>query len=118
MSLPPALPPLRPLSPDISTAGQLDAAAMAALAQAGFKSVINNRPDHEGGLDQPTSAAIEVAAKAAGLTYVHQPVGPAYQSPEDVAQFRDLLATLPRPILAFCRTGTRCGKLFVAATAG
>ena len=111
-----SLPPLRPLSPDISTAAQLDASAMAALAQAGFRSVINNRPDHEGGPDQPTSAALEMAAKAAGLTYVHLPVGPAYQSPEEVAQFQSLMTALPKPILAFCRTGTRSGKLFIAAT--
>ena len=109
-----SLPDLRPLSPDLSVAPQLDAAAMAALAAAGFKSVINNRPDFEGGPDQPPSAAIETAAKAAGLTYVHLPVNPAVQSPQEVAQFRELLSTLPKPILAFCRTGTRCGKLFAA----
>lgn len=109
-----SLPDLRPLSPDLSVAPQLDAAAMAALAAAGFKSVINNRPDFEGGPDQPSSAAIEAAAKAAGLAYVHLPVNPAVQSPQEVAQFRELLNTLPKPILAFCRTGTRCGKLFAA----
>jgi sulfide:quinone oxidoreductase len=29
-----------------------------------------------------------------------------------------LLAELPKPILAFCRTGTRSGKLYRAATGG
>lgn len=110
-----SLPDLRPLSPDLSVAPQLDEAAMAALAAAGFKSVINNRPDFEGGPDQPASVAIEAAARAVGLSYVHLPVNPAVQSPQEVAQFRELLATLPKPILAFCRTGTRCGKLFAAA---
>jgi uncharacterized protein (TIGR01244 family) len=109
------LPPLNNLSPDVCTTAQLDAAAMAALAQAGFKSVINNRPDHEGGADQPTSAELESAARAAGLAYAHLPVAPGYQSPEEAARFRDLLDTLPRPIVAFCRTGTRSGKLFQAA---
>jgi len=46
-------------------------------AQAGFKSVINNRPDFEGGPDQPTNASIEAAAKAAGLRYAFLPVQPA-----------------------------------------
>ena len=109
-----SLPDLRPLSPDLSVAPQLDAAAMAALAAAGFKSVINNRPDFEGGPDQPPSAEIEAAAQAAGLAYVHLPVNPAVQSAQEVGQFRELLGTLPKPILAFCRTGTRCGKLFAA----
>ena len=111
-----SLPPLRPLSADISATSQLEPAALTLLAQAGFKSVINNRPDHEGGADQPTSAAIEAAAAAAGLIYAHLPVAPGYQSPEEIARFRELLDALPKPMLVFCRTGTRSGKLFQAAT--
>jgi uncharacterized protein (TIGR01244 family) len=42
-------------------------------------------------------------------------VNPAVQSAEEVAQFRALVSTLPKPVVAFCRTGTRCGKLFQAA---
>lgn len=110
-----SLPPLQPLSAHVSAAPQLEAAAMALVARAGFKSVINNRPDHEGGADQPTSAAIETAALAAGLSYRHLPVAPGYQSPDEIARFRELIDTLPKPILAFCRTGTRSGKLFQAA---
>jgi len=107
---------VQPLSPDVSVAPQLGPEAMAALAEAGYKSVINNRPDFEGGPGQPTSTAIEEAAKAAGLAYAFLPVAPGYQSPEEIARFAELLATLPRPILAFCRSGTRSGKLFRAAT--
>jgi uncharacterized protein (TIGR01244 family) len=104
------------LSADVCVAPQLGPEAMAAAADAGFKSVINNRPDFEGGPNQPTHAAIEAAAEAAGLVYVFLPVAPGYQSPEEIARFAELLATLPKPILAFCRTGTRSGKLFRAAT--
>jgi len=110
--------PVQPLSPDLSVAPQLGPDAMAALADAGYKSVINNRPDFEGGPDQPTHAAIEAAARAAGLAYAYLPVAPGLQTPEEVARFAQLLAELPRPIVAFCRTGTRSGKLFRAATGG
>ena len=106
------------LSPDVCVAPQLGPEAMQALADAGFKSVINNRPDFEGGPDQPTNASIEEAAGAAGLAYAFLPVAPGYQSPEEIARFAELMASLPRPILAFCRTGTRSGKLFRAATGG
>ena len=109
-------PVVRPLSADVCVAPQLDPSAMAWAAQQGFRSVINNRPDFEGGPDQPTSASLEAAALAAGLRYVHLPVSPAVQAPEDIARFGELLASLPTPILAFCRTGTRSGKLFHAAT--
>ena len=105
------------ITPDFSVSPQLEASAMAQAAAAGFKSVINNRPDFEGGPDQPTSAAVEAAAIAAGLEYRHLPVNGAYQSPEEIAAFRALLDSLPKPILAFCRSGARSTRLFNAASA-
>ena len=90
---------------------------MAEAARAGFRSVINNRPDFEHGPDQPTNAAIEAAARAVGLEYRFLPVQSAYQSPEDVAAFARLLAELPRPILVFCRSGARSARLFALAQA-
>jgi uncharacterized protein (TIGR01244 family) len=108
-------PNVQQLSVDLCVAPQLDPSAMAWAAGAGFKSVINNRPDFESGPDQPTSGTIEQAAKAAGLAYAHLPVSPGHQSAEEIALFAHLLATLPKPILAFCRSGARSGKLFRAA---
>jgi uncharacterized protein (TIGR01244 family) len=109
-------PQVQQLSADVCVAAQLEPAAMAWAAQNGFKSVINNRPDFEGGPDQPTSAVMEAAAQAAGLQYAFLPVNGAYQSPEEIARFADLLKALPKPILAFCRSGARSGKLYRAAT--
>lgn len=106
------------LSDTLSVSPQLDPAAMADVATAGFRSVINNRPDHEGGPDQPTHASLEAAAVAAGLGYAFLPVNPQVQTPEEVAKFAELLEKLPKPVLAFCRTGTRSGKLWRAATGG
>jgi uncharacterized protein (TIGR01244 family) len=110
--------PLRQLGADVCVAPQLQPEAMAELARAGFRSVVNNRPDFEHGPDQPTSAQIEAAARAAGLEYRHLPVDGGYQSPEQIAAFGALLRELPRPLLAFCRSGARSTRLFVAATAG
>ena len=89
---------------------------MAEAARAGFRSVVNNRPDFEHGPQQPTNAAIEAAARAAGLEYRFLPVESAYQSPEEIAAFAQLLKDLPRPILAFCRSGARSTRLYMAAT--
>ena len=98
-------------------APQLTPEAMAAAAEAGFKAVLNNRPDMEGGPEQPTSAAIEAAAKAAGLEYAYLPVSGGYQSPEEIARCAELLKSLPRPLLMFCRSGARSTKLFMQAQA-
>src|SRR6478609_9534351 len=106
--------PIRAIAPDVCVAPQLTPDAMAEAARAGFRSVVNNRPDFEHGPDQPTSAQIEAAARSAGLEYRHFPVDGAYQSPEQIAGFAELLATLPRPVLLFCRSGARSTKLFMA----
>ncbi|KQV48049.1 hypothetical protein ASC95_18920 [Pelomonas sp. Root1217] len=107
--------PMQAIAPDICAAPQLTPEAMAEAAVMGFKSVVNNRPDFEHGPDQPTSAAIQAAAEAAGLEYRHLPVAGGYQSPEEIAAFADLLAELPRPLLVFCRSGARSTRLFLQA---
>ena len=108
--------PLHAVAPDVCVAPQLTPEAMAEAARQGFKSVVNNRPDYEEGPEQPTNASIEAAARAAGLQYAFLPVQGGYQSPEEIEAFAKLLTELPRPILAFCRSGARSTRLFVAAT--
>jgi uncharacterized protein (TIGR01244 family) len=108
--------PLRPVADDVFVAPQLNPESMSEAARAGIRSVINNRPDFEHGPNQPTSAQIEAAARAAGLEYRFLPVNGTYQSPQEIAAFAALLRELPRPILAFCRSGARSTRLFVAAS--
>jgi len=107
--------PSHRLDDQMAVAPQLTPEAMAAAAAAGYRSVINNRPDYEGGPDQPTNAAMEAAARAAGLQYAFLPVASGYQSPEEIAAFADLMKTLPRPVLVFCRSGTRSARLYMQA---
>jgi len=109
-------PALQTVGDGVCVAPQLDAGAIAWAAAQGFRSIINNRPDFEGGADQPTNEVLRAAAHQAGLRYEFLPVSPALQTPEEIARFAKLLDELPRPILAFCRTGTRSGKLYRAAT--
>ena len=107
--------PLHAIDAQVCVAPQLHPEAMAEAARAGFRSVVNNRPDHEGGPGQPTSAQIEAAARAAGLEYRYLPVQSAFQSPQDVAAMAALAAELPRPMLLFCRSGARSARLYQAA---
>ncbi len=117
MNSPPAL-ITRQIAADVSVASQLLPEAMAEAARAGFKSVVNNRPDSEDGPDQPSNAEMAGAARAAGLEYRFLPVDGSYQSPEEIAAFAQLLRELPRPLLAFCRSGARSTRLYVAAVSG
>lgn len=103
------------MTQSIGFAGQLYPDQMQEVAERGFKTVINNRPDFEEGPQQPTAAQMQAAAEAQGLQYVHQPVVSGAITEDDVRRFAELLNTLPKPVLAFCRTGNRCNNLYQLA---
>lgn len=107
-----SLPAPKKVTDDLYVGPQLVASQMAALKAAGFASVINNRPDGEGGPDQPTSAELEAAATGAGLVYRHLPVSPRDQLDADARRMVALVAELPHPTFAFCRTGARAEALY------
>jgi sulfide:quinone oxidoreductase len=95
----------------VSVSPQITAADIAAIANAGFRSVICNRPDGEGA-DQPTFEEIEAAAKDQGLEAHYRPVVSGKVQDADAASFDTLLESLPKPVLAYCRTGTRSATLW------
>ncbi len=97
------------------TLGQIDPSHLAQIAQLGYKTVINNRPDGEGGPDQPTSASIQAEAERLGLNYVYHPVVAGAFTPAQVQEMARLLKTLPGPVLAFCRSGARSTNLYQLA---
>lgn len=99
------------LSDDLSVSPQIVPAEMAAIKAAGYKSIICNRPDGESA-DQPTFSQIGAAAKAAGLTARYLPIVPGGVSSADSEAFAGLMAQLPKPVLAFCRSGMRSSTLW------
>lgn len=107
--------PVRAVTPEFYVAAQLAPTDMAGAAAMGFKTVINNRPDLEGGADQPASASMQAAAEAAGLRYVFLPVVAGAITPEQAASMKQALASAQAPVLAFCRSGARSTQLFMLA---
>lgn len=105
------------LTPTLAVAGQITPAEVAQIAAEGYSAILNNRPDGEEP-GQPTAAAVEAAARAAGLAYIHQPVVGTNITPADVETFGRLLEATPGKILAHCRTGTRCTMLWLLSQAG
>jgi uncharacterized protein (TIGR01244 family) len=100
-----------------ATAPQISPQDMAAIAAHGFHTVINNRPDGEGGSEQPSSAAMAQAAQAAGLAYHYLPVISGQITHAQVQQFAALLKAAPGPVLAFCRSGVRSTNIWSMALA-
>lgn len=109
--------PVHRLTPAFGVAGQLQAADITVLAAQGWRSLFCNRPDGEAA-DQPASTELAQAAVAHGLAWRHLPVVSGQWRDADVAAFAEALRTLPAPVLAFCRSGTRSIHLWALAMAG
>ena len=102
------------MSHQVSFAGQITPEQVQEIADQGFKTIINNRPDGEAP-DQPTSADIEVAAKAAGLAYKEISFAGSELNLQHVEDFADYFNQAEQPVLMFCRTGNRSNGLYEAA---
>jgi uncharacterized protein (TIGR01244 family) len=108
---------IRKITEELSVAPQIRADDVSAIAAAGFRAVICNRPDGESS-DQPCCEDIEAAVKAAGMAWRMQPVRSGGVTQADADAFGALMAQLPKPVLAYCRSGTRCATLWCLSEAG
>jgi sulfide:quinone oxidoreductase len=102
---------LHKLNDDLTVAGQIDPAEIPLLAAQGIRSIICNRPDGEVP-GQPPFSAVRQAAAEAGIRTLHLPVVSNAIGEEDVTSFGKALDELPKPILAYCRSGTRSAVLW------
>ncbi|HEY1797411.1 MAG TPA: TIGR01244 family sulfur transferase [Stellaceae bacterium] len=102
----PSLPPLAELAPGLSAAGKLDRADIEALADAGVKTIVNNRPDGEDPGQLPAADARKLA-ESRGIAYHHIPFTAATLTKAQVDEFAATLASAKGPIVAHCRSGTR-----------
>jgi sulfide:quinone oxidoreductase len=80
-----------PLSETLSVAGQISPADLRAIATAGVKSIVCNRPGGESS---------------------------GQFSPQDGREFGDLVNQLLGPVLAYCRSGMRSATLWALSQAG
>lgn len=95
----------------LSVTGQVSIDDLTGIAAAGYKSIICNRPDYEGGAAQPASEELEAMARSLDITFVYLPVRIGAISAERAEAFQKLKAELPKPILAFCGSGRRATAL-------
>lgn len=108
---------LRQITPGFAVSPQLAPEDFAAAAAAGFRTIINNRPDDE---IEPDLWADEMArmAAAAGLAYRYIPYYSGNLTPDLVTRFEAALRDCEGPVLAYCRSGTRSCYLWAMAMAG
>lgn len=108
---------IKSLSSDLSVAAQISPQDVDAIAAAGFRTLINNRPNGESP-DQTDSETIASISQSAGLDYQYQPVVSGGFTLQDVEEFGQLLEQAEKPVLAYCRSGTRCTMLWALSQAG
>lgn len=97
---------IRKLSPTYSVSPQIDPEDISAIADAGFGTIICNRPNAEIPPSHHDSVIAEMAEKA-GLTFVVLPVTHQSMTPELVTQQYDVISNAAAPVLAYCASGTR-----------
>lgn len=109
--------PNKKITDALTVGEQITVADIPEIVAAGFRAVVCNRPDGEGP-DQPGFEEIESAAKAAGLDTLYLPVVSGKVTDEDAAAFGKAMEALPKPVFAYCRTGTRSTTLWALSEAG
>lgn len=97
---------IRQLSNELSVSSQIGLADLAVLKASGFRAIVCNRPDGEGA-DQPGFSEFEQAVQALGLEARYLPAESGKVTDAQGETFGKLMAELPKPVLAFCRTGMR-----------
>lgn len=105
------------INDDLSVSPQLHLADIAQLKELGFKTIICNRPDNESE-DQIDMLSIGDAAQKHNMGFIYQPVISGAVSDAQVQAFKTTIENAEKPILAYCRSGTRCSILWALSMAG
>lgn len=108
---------IRPLSPNYAVSPQIGVEDISAIADAGYKTIICNRPDAEVPPGHQ-AAAVEAAAKAAGLNFVKIPVTHQTLNMDTVAAQKAAIDAAQGPVLAYCASGTRSSIVWSLGIAG
>lgn len=102
---------IKPVSDKLSLSEQLQLADIPLLATQGYRSIICNRPDGEAA-DQPTFDEIKESAARHQMDVRYLPVIHGQVQDQHVTDFGKAMRELPKPAVAYCRTGTRSATLW------
>lgn len=94
------------VSETFAVSPQFEPDDMRKIAEAGFGTVICNRPDGEEPR-QTTVASVREAAEASGIAFHHIPVSGGEFPEVAIKAFAKVREEADGKVLAFCRTGTR-----------
>lgn len=107
----------RKVTETLSVAGQLMPDDLQAAKAEGVRTIICNRPDHEEGPEQPSIADMQAQAESLGLAFLALPFS-GMPSAEIAQQQGALIEAADKPVLAYCRSGTRSITAWALSQAG
>jgi sulfide:quinone oxidoreductase len=104
------------LDETVFVAGQITPEDIDDIAGRGIKLIVNNRPDGEDPAGQPLAEELEAAARKHGIAFENLQFTASTLTPHHAARLAEILKTGDKPMLAFCRTGTRSTTLWAASS--
>ena len=108
---------IRHLTDRYAVSPQIEPEHLARLREAGFTTIIDNRPDAEIPVHLH-AAPMRQAAEAAGFRFVLNPVIGGAISMENVNAQRDAIVSSDGPVLAYCASGNRSSIVWALGQAG
>ena len=100
---------VRKIDDNFAVTGQITPEQVKAVSEAGYKSIVCARPDNEE-FGQPSFDEVARAAEAEGIQIVHIPVSGGLGEGQ-IIRFHDAWKQMPKPMLGYCRSGARAGRL-------
>ncbi|MBC3345185.1 TIGR01244 family phosphatase [Pseudomonas sp. SWRI196] len=107
---------IRHLASGLAVSEQIFPHQLTELKNTGFRAIVCNRPDGESS-DQPLFAEIKRAAEALGIEAHYLPAESGKVTDEQAVAFGQLFESLPKPVLAYCRSGMRSTTLWALSQA-
>ncbi|WP_112310035.1 TIGR01244 family sulfur transferase [Pseudogemmobacter bohemicus] len=108
---------IRPLSETYAVSPQIAVEDLEAIRDAGYRAVIDNRPDAEIPDDLHTSE-MQARAEALGLAFFANPVIGGALTMQNVVAQAEAIAAAPGPVLAYCASGNRSSIVWALSQAG
>lgn len=102
---------IKPLTDQYFVSPQISVTDVETLAEKGFRTIVCNRPDGESP-DQEVVEVISAAAAGFGIDVHYLPVQSGGLQVADAIAQGELLSSVEGPVLAYCRSGTRCTMLW------
>ncbi|MCJ8139484.1 TIGR01244 family sulfur transferase [Falsirhodobacter halotolerans] len=107
---------IRPITDTYAVSPQIRPEDVTAIRDAGYTTVIDNRPDGEITQDLQTDA-MRQAVEDAGLTFVANPVIGGQMTMDNVEAQRKAMTEATGPVFAYCASGTRSSVVWALANA-